>query len=240
MKTLFLSSLFVIFIALTGCSMDDNELQVSNQEVSQTSTNNQNESVNVLDDYMFKYIETKEECGKIMQSDINGIKLWGHKAKSYGICLLLADKPKEALVIFEDEKKRSEDPDKVLDFLYDSANYIVDSESTFDRYVELAKQRTTADDDEGYISILSAVEQKVSDRAFKTDDAEQIRKNIEYHSKYFAPEIGMSAEKVLESTWGKPNDINKTTTKYGISEQWVYSLDRYIYLEDGIVTAIQE
>jgi len=49
----------------------------------------------------------------------------------------------------------------------------------------------------------------------------------------------MTAEKVEKSTWGKPSDINKTTTKYGVSEQWVYSRG-YVYLDDGIVTSIQE
>lgn len=54
------------------------------------------------------------------------------------------------------------------------------------------------------------------------------------------PAIGMTAEQVEKSTWGKPKDINKTTYSWGVSEQWVYSGYRYIYLEDGIVTAIQE
>lgn len=58
-----------------------------------------------------------------------------------------------------------------------------------------------------------------------------------------APYIGMTAEQVKESTWGKPSEINKTTNLYGVHEQWVYrgySKDRYIYLDDGIVTSIQE
>jgi hypothetical protein len=50
----------------------------------------------------------------------------------------------------------------------------------------------------------------------------------------------MTAEEVRNSTWGKPEDINKTTTAFGVSEQWVYSDYKYIYLENGIVTAIQE
>lgn len=54
------------------------------------------------------------------------------------------------------------------------------------------------------------------------------------------PEIGMTADEVRNSTWGEPKKINKTTTKYGIHEQWVYSAERYIYLDDGIVTSIQE
>lgn len=54
------------------------------------------------------------------------------------------------------------------------------------------------------------------------------------------PEIGMTAEEVKNSTWGKPKKINKTTTKYGVHEQWVYSSGKYIYFDDGVVTSIQE
>jgi hypothetical protein len=54
------------------------------------------------------------------------------------------------------------------------------------------------------------------------------------------PAIGMSAEEVKKSSWGEPKTINKTTTTYGISEQWVYFGNRYVYLENGVVTAIQE
>ncbi len=54
------------------------------------------------------------------------------------------------------------------------------------------------------------------------------------------PAIGMTANEILGSNWGEPKSKNKTTTAYGTSEQWVYSNYRYIYLDDGIVTAIQE
>lgn len=54
-----------------------------------------------------------------------------------------------------------------------------------------------------------------------------------------SPSIGMTAEQVVKSSWGKPIDINKTTTANGYSEQWVYN-GKYIYFENGIVTTIQE
>jgi tetratricopeptide (TPR) repeat protein len=54
------------------------------------------------------------------------------------------------------------------------------------------------------------------------------------------PQIGMTADEVRNSSWGSPLKINRTTTAYGVSEQWVYSDYRYIYLDDGIVTAIQD
>lgn len=57
------------------------------------------------------------------------------------------------------------------------------------------------------------------------------------------PSIGMTEAQVLASTWGEPSDINRTTTRYGVWEQWVYrtgAKTKYIYLDNGIVTAIQE
>lgn len=54
------------------------------------------------------------------------------------------------------------------------------------------------------------------------------------------PKIGMTKDEVINSTWGKPEDINKTTTRYGTSEQWCYSGYKYIYFEDGKVTSIQD
>lgn len=54
------------------------------------------------------------------------------------------------------------------------------------------------------------------------------------------PRIGMHEVQVVLTEWGKPNKINKTTTSYGVTEQWVYGSGRYVYLENGYVTAIQE
>ncbi|HEY2493944.1 MAG TPA: hypothetical protein VGI33_13690 [Paenibacillus sp.] len=53
------------------------------------------------------------------------------------------------------------------------------------------------------------------------------------------PAIGMTAAEVRISKWGSPKENNKTTLESIVFEQWVYSIDRYIYLENGIVTAIQ-
>lgn len=55
-----------------------------------------------------------------------------------------------------------------------------------------------------------------------------------------APKIGMTKKEVENSSWGKPTKINKTTTAYVVHEQWVYNNYKYIYFDDGIVTAIQE
>jgi rubrerythrin len=54
------------------------------------------------------------------------------------------------------------------------------------------------------------------------------------------PKIGMSEYEVRKTAWGNPSKINKTITANGTHEQWVYSLSRYVYLDNGVVTAIQE
>lgn len=50
--------------------------------------------------------------------------------------------------------------------------------------------------------------------------------------------IGMSKE-MCKDAWGEPKDINKTTTKYSVSEQWVYDIGSYLYFENGKLTTIQ-
>lgn len=52
-------------------------------------------------------------------------------------------------------------------------------------------------------------------------------------------QIGMTKQEVLDSSWGKPKSINKTTTIYGTHEQWVYGMKSYLYFEDGILTSYQ-
>lgn len=103
---------------------------------------------------------------------------------------------------------------------------------------------TTDEDGEKCIKVISPFD--------RSDSAHAIYNYTKYHTKeeliertqksqdMTAPLIGMTASEVLKSTWGEPEKINKTTTAYGVTEQWVYSGNRYVYLEDGVVTAIQE
>lgn len=50
--------------------------------------------------------------------------------------------------------------------------------------------------------------------------------------------VGMTAEQVLKTCWGKPSRVNKTYTARSQREQWVYG-SSYVYVENGVVTAIQ-
>lgn len=56
--------------------------------------------------------------------------------------------------------------------------------------------------------------------------------------------IGMSALQVI-GAWGPASDINRTVTSGGVQEQWVYPgeseyKNRYVYIENNVVTAIQD
>jgi hypothetical protein len=52
--------------------------------------------------------------------------------------------------------------------------------------------------------------------------------------------IGMTADQVIAS-WGRPDDINRSIFATGVHEQWVYGElgGSYVYLEDGVVTSLQ-
>ena len=55
------------------------------------------------------------------------------------------------------------------------------------------------------------------------------------------PRIGMTKDQVVNGTnWGRPYDINRTITAGGTKEQWVYGSRRYLYFDNGILTAIQD
>jgi hypothetical protein len=51
--------------------------------------------------------------------------------------------------------------------------------------------------------------------------------------------IGMTADQVRKSNWGRPSSINRSIGAYGVHEQWIYGGGNYIYLENGRVTSIQ-
>ncbi len=69
-------------------------------------------------------------------------------------------------------------------------------------------------------------------------NAKQARADAEWKSRG-GVKIGMTTAKVLSSNWGKPSKINRTVTRNGKHEQWVYDGNNYLYFENGKLTAIQ-
>lgn len=52
--------------------------------------------------------------------------------------------------------------------------------------------------------------------------------------------IGMTKKQVLTKTsWGKPDEVNKSTDRTGTFEQWIYGGGNYLYFKNGILVSIQ-
>jgi hypothetical protein len=49
----------------------------------------------------------------------------------------------------------------------------------------------------------------------------------------------MTQERVLQSSWGRPEHINRSDYSFGTKEQWVYGNGHYLYFENGVLTSIQ-
>lgn len=49
---------------------------------------------------------------------------------------------------------------------------------------------------------------------------------------------GMTQEQCVKA-WGEPQKVNQTVTASGVDQQWVYSDQRYLYLDNGVLRAIQ-
>ncbi len=50
--------------------------------------------------------------------------------------------------------------------------------------------------------------------------------------------IGMTEEMLIDS-WGRPEDINTTATRYSTRKQFVYGGGQYVYVQNGVVDAWQ-
>lgn len=81
---------------------------------------------------------------------------------------------------------------------------------------------------------LDALEKKADDKLTSIREAQR-----KTEARKRGVSVGMSKEQVLESSWGKPQSVNTTTTAHGVREQWVYGNRNYLYFTDGTLTSIQ-
>ncbi len=92
----------------------------------------------------------------------------------------------------------------------------------------------------GYNGIGTLVVKKNGEVVY---DSSEIVQNTENENEIVAisekPRVGMSAKEVIYNTqWGEPEKKNISEYSWGISEQWCYSDNRYVYIENGIVTSV--
>jgi hypothetical protein len=53
------------------------------------------------------------------------------------------------------------------------------------------------------------------------------------------PRVGMTADQVIATCWGKPEHINHTQTGTQTFDQYVYSNNRNLYFQDGVLRSFQ-
>lgn len=86
-----------------------------------------------------------------------------------------------------------------------------------------------------------AKREKETKQYFANQKKRMIAKYGKYWGKLVAEgqlEIGMTKQMCRDS-WGEPESINRTSTRYGNHEQWVYTTI-YVYFDNGKISAIQD
>jgi hypothetical protein len=85
-----------------------------------------------------------------------------------------------------------------------------------------------------------AEKQRATARLAASAEAELRRRRAAQAAKPEA-KIGMSAIDVISATrWGAPIDVFRTTTKSGVSEDWIYGGRRALRFQDGKLIAIHD
>ncbi len=98
-----------------------------------------------------------------------------------------------------------------------------------------------------YLTYADAKFQELFDRAHAAEAAIDAKEEAAQRKRELAERrsqgvsIGMTEERVLQSSWGKPDSVNRTITANVVHEQWVYEsrVRGYLYFDNGILTGIQ-
>jgi hypothetical protein len=128
-------------------------------------------------------------------------------------------------------------------------------------YTEYSATEKLADAKERLAKIEQELAERAKDKAEKAEreltekrareasDRLMVYKYIERCAGLAPIRIGMTADQVLASKWGKPSDRHSTTTADHHREQWIYTVgpecgatgkQSYLYFEDGVLAAIQD
>lgn len=117
-------------------------------------------------------------------------------------------------------------------YIYDSKHTIINNEEKYESKMKCEKSKTFKKETKKLnLKVVAQINN-------------YLKKNPKYNKyKEYAlnkeVKIGMS-EYLLIFSKGKPTRINKTTGRWGVKKQYVYGIRNYIYVENGIVTAIQQ
>jgi hypothetical protein len=102
---------------------------------------------------------------------------------------------------------------------------------------ELEPWQKLVSDDSEFRPLVERVDKEV--KAIEAREDAIAKKELAAIKRKQGVAIGMTEADVMASQWGRPEKVNRTQTKYGTREQWVYPNSQYLYLENGKVTGIQ-
>jgi hypothetical protein len=133
----------------------------------------------------------------------------------------------------------------------DIMGYMWLPESYFDEYVQLIKDNYRLHNEPIYQ--YQEAQKEIEDELWRQKQKEKkeqllkerTTKYIKKYGKKYGTlvvnkeiQLGMTKE-MVDDSWGKPKDINRTVGSWGVYEQWVYS-NTYLYFENGKLTSWQD
>jgi hypothetical protein len=87
--------------------------------------------------------------------------------------------------------------------------------------------------------LVQAQREANAQRQRQVQEAKAIERRMLAERRREGVSIGMTQERVLQSSWGRPEHINRSDYSFGTKEQWVYGNGHYLYFENGVLTSIQ-
>ncbi|MFB5281911.1 hypothetical protein [Peribacillus sp. Hz7] len=228
--------LFVAILVLSGCDSNTS---------SKPTPHSKEETVQELNEIKDEKLIEREPN----EQDKKYIKLLLNKEYDTIIDELFELESKNSLKSYFFLAKAFKKKEDFLEF-----NYSEDSDPEFVAYdtvkyaeyilVELEKAKYIPKDIEDEVNELEAwATEKKSQYAPIVEEEQKQREQDQINETTRNPQsvsIGMTKEEVLTEGWGRPQDVNRTITANGTSEQWVYAGYRYLYFEDGILVTIQD
>jgi len=118
---------------------------------------------------------------------------------------------------------KANDPQKAFEILNPCNNLPIDAETK--ALLVKALNAARANDEKAEKVRLTAERKQLA--------AEKARRKKE------GVHLGMTQQEVIDSSWGKPQSVNRSTYTFGTREQWVYGSGNYLYFKDGILNSIQ-
>jgi len=118
-------------------------------------------------------------------------------------------------------------------------NDFTESFITEEKFIERDKLAKMAEQEKLKLKAEQEKKKKEDEIKFKTDCINRFGDKLGKLISEGNVILGMTTE-MCRLSWGEPIEVNRTTVKGLVHEQWVYSWSNYLYFDNGKLTAIQD